>query len=81
MQDKGNKQPPWILSRSGVLVMLFVVLGALGIGLLWKSTAFSKKEKIWYSIAVVAYSAAIILGFVLIIVYVYSLAARMLEIH
>lgn len=42
---------PWHHRRPVVLVLLFFVLGPLGIRLLWNSPAFSLRERVWFSIA------------------------------
>lgn len=47
-------------SRWTVLILLFGVLGVLGVPLLWVSRGFSRKEKIFWSIAVTIYTLALI---------------------
>lgn len=52
----------WYASVWFVLLMLFVVLGPLGLPLLWKSSRFSKVSKIVLTIATVIYTGWILLG-------------------
>jgi len=47
-------------SRTMVLAILFGVTGALGIPLLWMNTPFSTAERIFWSIAVTIYTAALV---------------------
>ncbi len=43
-----------------VLAILFGVTGALGMPLLWMSTKFSLAERIFWSIAVITYTTALV---------------------
>ena len=43
-----------------VLVLLFFVLGPLGLPYLWKSDSFSRRSKIILTILVVAYTALLV---------------------
>lgn len=55
-------------SRATVLLMLFVATGALGIPLLWVNKRFSQAERVFWTISVVLYSAAVLaLGGVIVI--------------
>ena len=63
MTDTQQQKNPWILTRTGVLVMLFVVLGPLGLPFLYKSPAFSKGAKIFWTIAVVMYAVLVVVLF------------------
>ena len=49
--------PKWYYRPLPMLFLLFVVLGPLGLPLLWKSPAFSRSMKIVLTIAVVVYTA------------------------
>ena len=46
----------WYHSVGFVLLMLFVVLGPLGLPLLWKSRRFSRTAKIALTVVVVAFT-------------------------
>ena len=52
----------WYASVWFVLLMLFVVLGPLGLPLLWKSPRFSKVAKIVLTVATVIYTGWILLA-------------------
>jgi len=56
--DKSN----WYASVWFVLLMLFVVLGPLGLPLLWKSSRFSKGAKVILTIATVVYAGWVLWG-------------------
>lgn len=56
--DKSN----WYASVWFVLLMLFLVLGPLGLPLLWKSPRFSSAAKIVLTAATVAYTVWILYG-------------------
>jgi hypothetical protein len=64
--DVGHKQPgegektKWYLSPIGVVLLLFFVLGPLGLPLLYKSPKFSKTLKIILTIAVMIYTAYLV---------------------
>jgi len=51
---------PWYLRPIWVLVLLFFVLGPLGLPYLWKSPRFSQSLKIVLTIAVVAYTGLLV---------------------
>jgi len=51
---------PWHLRPLWVLVLLFFVLGPLGLPHLWKSPCFSQGMKIVLTIAVLAYTALLL---------------------
>jgi hypothetical protein len=55
-----TEKVPWLLSKTGVLVMLFLVLGPFGLTFLYKSPCFSQKAKIWLTVAVMLYAAVIV---------------------
>jgi hypothetical protein len=49
--DRWYHRPLW------VVVLLFVVLGPLGLPALWKSPSFSRAAKVVLTVAVIAYMA------------------------
>lgn len=51
---------PWHLRPFWVLVLLFFVLGPLGIPYLWKSPRFSQGMKVVLTIAVLAYTGLLL---------------------
>jgi hypothetical protein len=51
---------PWYLRPFWVLVLLFFVLGPLGLPYLWKSPRFSQSIKFVLTIAVVAYTGLLV---------------------
>ena len=55
-------KPRWTSSIWFVLLMLFFVLGPLGLPILWKSLRFSKRAKILLTIATVIYTGWILLA-------------------
>jgi hypothetical protein len=62
-QEPQNAIPsvvPWYYSRSGVFILIFLVAGALAAPLLWRSTAFSTKEKMIWSLVAILYTALVI---------------------
>jgi len=54
MRKEGNVR--WYLRPVGVVMLLFFVLGPLGLPLLYKSPKFSKKLKILLTVVVVIYT-------------------------
>lgn len=54
--------PSWYHRPAAVLLMLFVVLGPLGLPLLWKSPAFPRWAKIGLTVAVLVYTLALLDG-------------------
>jgi hypothetical protein len=73
MTDTQQQEIPWILTKTGVLVMLFVVLGPLGLPFLYKSSAFSKNAKTFWAIAVLLYTVIAIVVLVLMAIYIWHL--------
>jgi hypothetical protein len=73
-------QIPWILTKAGVLIMLFVVLGPLGLPFLYKSPAFGKRAKIFWTIAVLIYAAAVIALFIVALMWMWRLLAHYLSV-
>ncbi|MCM2369428.1 hypothetical protein [Aporhodopirellula aestuarii] len=54
-------------SKWAVLTVLFVVTGAFGMPLLWRSDRFSRLEKCFWGVIVLAYTAALLYGMVMVI--------------
>ena len=73
-------QGPWVLSRTGVMMMLFVVLGPFGLGFLYKSKRFSRNAKIFLTIGVLVYTGTIIVIFAILIMYIYHQIAQFLSV-
>ncbi|MGN6543608.1 MAG: hypothetical protein ACTHK7_01050 [Aureliella sp.] len=48
-------------SRPLILGLLFGVMAVLGLPLLWYSPVFSRKEKFWWSVAVIFYTLVLVL--------------------
>jgi hypothetical protein len=46
---------PWV-----VLALLFLVMGFLGLPILWASRGFSRRAKVWLSLVVIVYTLALI---------------------
>jgi len=51
---------PWYYRRWGVLLLLFVVLGPLGLPLLWKSPSFTRGWKIVLTVLMVVYTVMLV---------------------
>ena len=51
---------PWYYRRWGVLLLLFVVLGPLGLPLLWKSPSFTRGWKIVLTALMVIYTVMLV---------------------
>ena len=51
---------PWYYRRWGVLLLLFVVLGPLGLPLLWKSPSFTRAWKIVLTALMVVYTVMLL---------------------
>ena len=51
---------PWYYRRWGVLLLLFVVLGPLGLPLLWKSPSFTRGWKIVLTVLMVVYTVMLL---------------------
>ena len=52
----------WYLRPAGLLLLLFFVLGPLGLPLLYKSPKFGRKSKIILTIAVIIYTSYLIIA-------------------
>ena len=57
---RGPDVLPWSLRPFWVLVLLFFVLGPLGLPYLWKSPRFSQSIKVVLTVAVVAYTGLLV---------------------
>ncbi len=62
MLNPSGPKPNWLNSIWFVLLMLFLVMGPLGLPLLWKSPSFSKRAKIILTVATMIYTGFILLG-------------------
>lgn len=71
MTDTQQQENPWIQTKTGVLVMLFVVLGPLGLPFLYKSPAFGKRAKIFWTIVVLIYAAVVVVLFIVVLVWMW----------
>jgi len=60
MRKEGNVR--WYLKPFGVVILLFFVLGPLGLPLLYKSPEFSKKLKIILTVVVVIYTVYLVIA-------------------
>jgi len=60
MSETGKTK--WYLRPTGIVLLLFFVLGPLGLPLLYKSPNFSKKIKIILTIAVLIYTSYLIIA-------------------
>ena len=62
MADGSALPPPprWYYRPWSVVLLLFFVLGPLGLPLLWRSPGFSRGMKIALTVAVMAYSALLV---------------------
>jgi hypothetical protein len=76
VEHRANRpQTEWermISSRKFILMMLFLVTGALGLPLLWMSPALSPLEKILWSIVNLIYTLALIAICIAICTWAYS---------
>jgi len=52
--------PSWYYRPWAVLVLLFLVLGPLGLPLLWKSPSFTRGWKIFLTVAMAVYTALLV---------------------
>jgi hypothetical protein len=66
-------QIPWILTKAGVLVMLFLVLGPFGLPFLYKSPAFTKGQKAVWTAAVLLYTVIGIAILVVLAIYLWHM--------
>jgi hypothetical protein len=80
MTDTQQQNIPWILSKTGVLIMLFVVLGPLGLPFLYKSPAFTKGAKIFWTIAVLIYAVLVVILFIVVLIWMWRFLASHLNV-
>ncbi len=71
-----SRESKWYYSRWFILVSLFVILGPLGISLLWRSPRFSKRAKNILTAAVILYTIGIIWAFYTALFAVYESVLR-----
>ena len=57
---KEDRKIKWYLRPIGVVVLLFFVLGPVGLPLLYKSPKFSKASKVMLTIVVILYTSYLI---------------------
>ncbi len=69
----------WYDQRAPVLVILFLVLGAFGLPILWRSSGFSQREKALYTVLTVLYTLLLVAIAVWIIVLVPRLLLKLLS--
>ncbi len=60
MSERGKVK--WYLRPMGVVLLLFFVLGPLGLPLLYKSPSFGKRMKVILTVAVLVYTSFLILS-------------------
>ena len=60
--SKQEAKVKWYLNPISVVVLLFFVLGPIGLPLLYKSPKFSKTLKIILTVAVIVYTSLLILA-------------------
>ena len=81
MQEAGDsseqkKDVPWLFSKAGILIMLFLVLGPFGLPLLYKSPSFKPRGKIILTLAVMIYTMVILLALVIAIFLILRMAGQ-----
>lgn len=57
---KKDEKVKWYLQPLGVVLILFLVLGPLGLPLLYKSPKFSKRSKTILTIAMIIYTVCLV---------------------
>jgi hypothetical protein len=72
-----NEKPPtpWFLSKGGVLIMLFLVLGPFGLPFLYRSREFTRNAKIFWTAAVLLYTALCAAVLVIMVIYIWHTLA------
>ena len=60
MEQEQNKEGKWYLNPTVIIILLFFVLGPLGLSLLYKSPKFSQNQKIIITILVLLYTGYIL---------------------
>jgi hypothetical protein len=76
-----QKQISWILSKTGVLVMLFLVLGPFGLPFLYKSPVFTKGQKAFWTVMVLLYTIIGIAIVVVMAIYIWHLLLPLFNIQ
>ena len=66
-------QLPWILTKAGVLTMLFLVLGPFGLPFLYKSPVFTKGQKAFWTAVVLLCTAIAIAIIIALVMYIWRL--------
>lgn len=79
MTEKTNT--PWILTKAGVLTMLFLVLGPFGLPFLYKSPDFTKGQKTFWTTAVLLYTIIGIAIVAAIAIYLWRMLLPLLNIQ
>jgi hypothetical protein len=77
MTDMPQQKVPWLLTKGGVLVMLFLVLGPFGLPFLYKSPEFTKNGKVVWTLVVLLYTAALVAIIVVMIMYILRLFSQL----
>jgi hypothetical protein len=81
MTDTQQKKESWILSKAGVLVMLFLVLGPFGLPFLYKSPAFTKGQKVFWTVMALLYTVIGIALIVVLAIYIWRLLLPILNLQ
>jgi uncharacterized membrane protein SirB2 len=76
-----QQQIPWILSKTGVLVMLFLVLGPFGLPFLYKSPVFTKGQKGFWTAMVLLYTVIGIAVIIVAAIYIWRLLLPLFNIQ
>lgn len=76
-----EKQIPWMLSKSGVLIMLFLILGPFGLPFLYKSSEFTKGQKTFWTVMVLLYTAIGIAIIIIAAIYIWRMLLPLLNIQ
>ena len=75
------EQIPILYRRSTILFLIFVAAGLLAIPIIWRSPAFSRTEKTFWSIIAATYSTIAIILFVVVLVMIFRLSMQATEIY
>jgi hypothetical protein len=81
MTDTQQKKESWILSKAGVLVMLFLVLGPFGLPFLYKSPAFTNGQKVFWTVMALLYTVIGIALIVVLAIYIWRLLLPILNLQ
>ncbi len=79
--NKPNKpgQQSLLYSKTGIIILLFVVLGPLGLPFLYRSNSFSKTGKIILTIAVAVYTLVVLAVFAWLIILILRIISQISE--